>query len=504
MRLQITLASIALSLGSMLAALVCCEGGMRVLDGQPIWTLRLPPAKPSALPPKPLMATLGGAPLPADINAAWIDVSPPPVTNRPSSDPDLERPLRTMPSAGIKPYELFRIWNRYAVTTLGCEPGSIFHKLPQPILVFDPRDQSDQPPYRYVPSRILPGGMVTNRFGWRGPDIPLDKPARTIRVAFAGASTTVGLYALPFSYPEYVIHWLNLWAAGAGLDVRFDGINAGREGLSSKAIAVVIRDEVLPLEPDVVIYYEGANQSLCTQPAPGVPPPPARYAGSAIVDRLVGATREYLETARRLEQLMQRIDARDGYEPPKPAFTFQWFPPGLDEARPDITRTDLPSQEQKILASLDWVRPVLLESGSELALSSFAWLVSDGLHLDPLRDVVIYRHLNSRCWPYRYADVRRALDLHNHLFEQYALRHGMSFIDVAAALPNDPDLFFDAIHLNADGTRAHAWIVFRALVPLMRARIESGAWPRPDREPLQEHPNIKPAQPLTVSCPPFQ
>jgi hypothetical protein len=49
-------------------------------------------------------------------------------------------------------------------------------------------------------------------FGWRGPEIPLDKPAGTIRIAFVGASTTVGLFDLPFSYPEYVVHWLNLWA----------------------------------------------------------------------------------------------------------------------------------------------------------------------------------------------------------------------------------------------------------------------------------------------------
>jgi hypothetical protein len=87
------------------------------------------------------------------------------------------------------------------------------------------------------------------------------------------------------------------------------------------------------------------------------------------------------------------------------------------------------------------------------------------------------------------------------LLEQYALKHGMPFVDVASSFPNDPDLFSDAFHLNSDGTRAHAWIVFRALVPLVRARIASGAWPRPDRIPLVDHPNIGAARPYVVTCP---
>lgn len=500
MRLTIALTSFAVALGSAFLALVCCEVAIRVLDGQPILTLRLPPAKMTGSPAQHLEPTLGGGPLPADIDGAWIGLSPPPLTNPPPRDPELERRVRTTQIEGVEPLELIRIWNRRMVTKLGCRPESVLAKLPQPFLVFDAPDQGEQPPYRYPPSRTLPEAFVTNRFGWRGPDIPLDKPSRTIRVAFAGASTTVGIHKLPFSYPEYVIHWLNLWAARAGLDVRFDGINAGREGLASSGIAAVIRDEVLPLEPDLVIYYEGANQSLCTQPVPGAPPPPQRQGASVIVDRIVSATRDYSETARRLEQLMQRIDAHGGYEPPKPSLTFEWFPPGLDEARPDIIQTNLPKQERNILNSLDWARAALPKSGSELALSSFVYLVFDGLRLDPLRHVVIYNHLNKRCWPYRYSDLRRGVDLHNQVLEQYALQHQMPFIDVAAAFPNDPDLFFDAIHLNDAGTRVHAWIVFRALVPLMGERIDTGAWPSPDREPLLEHPNIKPAQPLTLSC----
>lgn len=366
--------------------------------------------------------------------------------------------------------------------------------------MFDSPEPGGQPPFRYPLARTLPGGLTTNRFGWRGPEIPLDKPPGTIRLAFVGASTTVGLSNLPYSYPEYVVHWLNLWAQRTGAAARFDGINAGREGLISTGIAAVVRQELLPAEPDLVVYYEGANQSLCAQ-APGARPQVARDVRAGIVGRVLDLTRNHLQLARRLDDLVRRLDAHDGDEPPKPALSSQWAPADLLPGRLDLTRSDLlPQPERVVLASLDSARAALEKDGGELAVSSFVWLVSDGLRLDPLRHLGIYRHLNEWCWPYRYADVRRALDLHNRIVGLYAETHGLPFIDVASAFPLDPDLFFDSIHLNEAGTRVHAWIVFRALVPLLRARLDAGVLPRSDRVALTEHPHIKPAQPFNPTC----
>ena len=500
MRLRRLLGSLLLSLLAICTTVVLCEVVARVWDGAPLLALRLPPRVIGPVPPpKHLNPAVGGGELPPDVDPEWLEVSPPPLA-RGKVDPVL---LRRISAAGgdIAPFELFRIWNRRLVEALACQPGSRFQKMPQPLRVFDPPEPSPEPPFRYPPSQTLPGGLVTNRFGWRGPDLPIDKPSRTIRLAFVGASTTVGLYQLPFSYPEYVVHWLNLWAQRAHLDVHFDGINAGREGIGSHAIAAVIRQELLPAEPDLVIYYEGANQSLCVQRAIGAPPRPEPSGAPAVIDRIAGATRAYSQIARRLEGLAQRLRAHGGYEPPKPALDLDWWPSGIDEAHPDIRRNDLPRPEAQILRDLESARTSLEAEGAELALSSFIWLVFEGLRLDPVRDVVIYNHLNGGCWPYRYADLRRAVDLHNHILEQYAAAHRLPFIDAAAAFPPDPELFYDAVHLNTDGTRLQAWIVFRALVPIVRSHLESGVWPRPDRVPQTEHPVIGPGQPFTVSCP---
>jgi hypothetical protein len=394
-------------------------------------------------------------------------------------------------------FEVFRAWNRVFVEQNGCAPGSALRRLPQPLFVFDPAENIASPVYRYLPSHTLPGGMATNAFGWRGPEIPLDKPAATIRLAFAGASTTVGAFFHPYSYPEYVVHWLNLWAERSALPVRFDGINAGREGMSSVHIAAAVRQEVLPAEPDLVLYYEGANESLCVFGDQRSPRP--RSAVWARLEGLLAWASTSSQLARRAQSAALSIKARGGREPAKPAVALDW-PTGLDEPQLDPPDARLPQRIKTILANLDTMRSALAAEGTPLALSSFVSLAHDGLQLDPRKHPLIYSDLNDNCWPYRYADIRRAMDLFNRLLARYATDHGLPFIDVAASFPLDPDLFNDAVHFNLYGGRLHAWIVFRALVPLVRAHLDAGIWPRADRAPLTAHPAIRAAYPYTLTC----
>jgi lysophospholipase L1-like esterase len=90
--------------------------------------------------------------------------------------------------------------------------------------------------------------------------LELNKDGKTVRIAFVGASTTIGGYNLPYSYPELVGHWLNRWLRAQGWDVRVEIINAARSGIDTDSIAAIVRQEVLPVEPDLVVYYDGANE----------------------------------------------------------------------------------------------------------------------------------------------------------------------------------------------------------------------------------------------------
>src|SRR5262249_24344933 len=149
--------------------------------------------------------------------------------------------------------DLYRQWNARFVTVIGCKPNGPVTTLPKPFMVFDPTEPNVQPVYRFPPDVTTPSGLVTNQFGWRGPPIPPDKPAETVRIAFVGASTTVGAHEFPFSYPEYVGHWLNVWSERIGRSVHFDVINAAREGITSSGIAAIVRQELLAAEPDLVV-----------------------------------------------------------------------------------------------------------------------------------------------------------------------------------------------------------------------------------------------------------
>jgi hypothetical protein len=429
-----------------------------------------------------------------------IDESPPPLRNRKPPDPELLALRRAAVGRPVIEIDLYRQWNsRYLPK--GCAAADqVLASLPPPLFVFDPPEENEQPIYRFLPDVTTPLGLVTNRFGWRGPDVPLDKPARTIRIAFVGASTTVGAHDFPFSYPELVIHWLNVWAAHAGRRVRFDGINAGREGLASPSFAAIVRQELLPMEPDLVVYYEGANQfsmsSLTGKPPPTIPRTLTNEAG--LWNDIAAPLRPYSSLVRRVDRARNIWAAGDGSEPPRAPAELTW-PPGVDELNPDIDRPNLPLQLSNIVHDLDGIRADLRSIGADFAVSSFVWLVWDGMRLDPVRDTVIYTALKQR-WPYRYADIRRAADFQNRVYARYAASRDVPFLDVSSAVPRDPALFIDPIHFSPSGIRVQAWAVLNALVPHIEHRLAAHVWPRRDRMPLVEHPGIAPPRRI-AGCP---
>ncbi len=97
-----------------------------------------------------------------------------------------------------------------------------------------------------------------------------------------------------------------------------------------------------------------------------------------------------------------------GGEWPKPDYTLAW-PAGVDERDPDIGRADLPVNLPTILRDLDTMRGASEQSGAELVLASFFWLVKDGMMLDPVRHRAILEYINrvtrrsatatSSAWP---------------------------------------------------------------------------------------------------------
>jgi hypothetical protein len=301
-------------------------------------------------------------------------------------------------------------------------------------------------------------------------------------------------------------HWLNLWAAVRWPDIRFEVLNAGRESIKSPDIAAIIRQEVAPMRPDLVVYYEGANQFELSTVVKNTPATGSlarrRDAGTdgVVASWLRNASR-YLALARRAQALMGLVELPEGgREWPKPDYAINW-PQGLDEFDPDLDRPDLPINLGVILRDFDRMRGDLAAVDGELALSSFLWMVKDGLVLNPIRNRLILDDLNVHHFPFRYRDMERLATFQNRVFAKYASRRGLSFIDVASAMPFDPDLFADAIHNTYPGIRMQAWVVLQQLVPIVEKHLASGAWPKPVPVMGNVHPAfaVEPRQ-ITFEC----
>jgi len=451
---------------STLVALLLCEGGLRLLA-------RFRPKPPVAEPATVdewNRAVRHVAQLPAlpDTDRRWFLEDPPPLASRTKPAPaEIDR-YRDYQRRGIYPAQAQYIWNRKYVESEKCLAGGVFKNFPDTVLAFDPPGGSVHPPYRFPPSSTLPSGLVTDQFGLRGPEIALVKPPKTVRVAFVGASTTITDHGFAFSPAERVVFWLNRYGQSHGYDAHFEVLNAGREGLKSEDTAAIVRDELAALDPDLVIYYEGANQFSA--------PDLAFHQGSALMFHAL-----HLFLARTaIGDLIMRANLRAGAEPRKPWHYLKW-PAGVDWQAPDVDSPNLPLNLPDIVHNLDSIREALGAAGGRLLLCSFEWLASDGLVLSPAAHRYIYEQLNRDQWPLRYGEIRRLADFQNLVYRRYAASRGIPFLDVAGGLPQDPDLFVDAVHMTEAGERVKAWVIFQQLAPLVRQEIESGRLPR--REP---------------------
>lgn len=425
-----------------------------------------------------------------EVNPEWIYSAPPIVTK-------YEILPEHQTAYDIYGYRANYFWNEFLNKNYYYARG-LFKHVPPQIKVYRAAWETSFPRYRYPPNVTLPTGLTTNQFGWRGPEISLNKPPNTIRIACIGASTTVGGHWQPYGYPEYLQHWLNLWSEAQGYNIQFEVINAGREGLNAIDIASVARHEVLPLEVDYVIYYEGANQFnvktminyapdvIFGQPPPGAVP---NFSNIESTDKtLLDELAEYSALADRARSAVEQLTLTGG-EPLKPEQTFV-LPEGVDELKPKRELLNDVLELNRILNDLDNIKADLDAEGITMFLGTFQWFAYEGMILDPGRHRNLYGYLNRVYWPISYANIRRMSDFQNRVLTIWATQNRVNIIDVAGLMPRQPDLYDDAIHNTILGTRIRAWINFQNILPQIRRDIEGETLPRPDQTALDVHPYI--------------
>ena len=353
------------------------------------------------------------------------------------------------------------------------------------------------PVYRYLPSAVYPMGLRTNRFGFRGRELSLVKSDRTIRIACLGASTTVGGHDLPFSYPELLQHWLELWGRKHWPGLNFEVINAGREGVSPRDLEAILRYELLPFEIDVLLYYEGWNHlipanlvEVDTTSSVARPPVAAPLDTSGFRSLLFEKIRSLLRPKVMLE------------EAPRPPQRV----PGLSEDSQRVVDPVLLDQTMRwmdVEPALNGIEQICRASGITLLVCTYASLVHEGLLLNASTHEGAYRWLNQLLWPVSYRNLDRVLSLQNEKFRSWCESHRVTLVDVASRTPKWPELYRDGIHGTGAGLRVRAWAVLEGLLPELQAALLSGKFPRADGRPSDtSHPYL--GKHFEVETPPFK
>jgi hypothetical protein len=415
----------------------------------------------------------------AGVETAWFELDPVRTSTKPA-DPVLD--ARFAANDGFRLSSVYE-WNEAYVQRAVCGETRlqmpVFSKVPD-LFMYRPANGDIYPQFRFMRSVRYKSGLQTNAFGWRGADLDLVKPDAVIRIAFVGASTTIDPHADPFSHPEYIETWLNAWARARHRPVRFEVINAGREGIDIQGVAAVVAQEVTPVRPDLVIDYEGGNQFWPVEFLRGdLPPRPKTTTEEP------RAIERYSALAVRLRRALGRVG--EGREPAKPAIPVDW-PADLDERDPRLDDPRLPTSLPRIVRAMDQMRAALAPIGATYVPSSFVWMVKPGLVLSRQRDAGIYTFLNATYWPFTYAHMRRIADFQNRVFKKYAAVNDLPFVDLAAIYPLDPRLFFDAVHMTPAGIKLKAWLIFQQLVPEIERRIDDGRLPVRDAGGRTSHP----------------
>jgi lysophospholipase L1-like esterase len=133
-------------------------------------------------------------------------------------------------------------------------PGSYAKYFPNEVKLTDGRD-GDRPYEVHI-----------NNHGFRGKDFNEAKPPGVMRVLALGASSTFGYQNRDEeTYPHYLEEILNRRAGGAR---RFEVINFAIPHATSDNVLALFLAEGVPLEPDFVTFYEGANDATIVENEP--------------------------------------------------------------------------------------------------------------------------------------------------------------------------------------------------------------------------------------------
>lgn len=363
------------------------------------------------------------------------------------------------------------------------------------LFAFPSYDGSVYPRYRLYPENdYRPTPWITNHWGWLSPEVTVKKPPRTIRLGIIGDSTSHNLYGF------YLQAFLDAWARAHSFDVRFEVMNAARQGLGFEDELAALKYELGPMGLDYIYEYFAPAFALAmpqmiafaTLPA-GVEagkPPLEVHPGLDVIRRALDPLAAVSALARRIRELITH-QAEDSslFEPAKPRVALH-LPPiiagkaTMEEVRQDPYLTSLALHLDQFKRIADSLRATPLVSTERLCV----W---DGMVLRNGNSRALYQSLNGPLfWPFSYADLRRMLAVHNATINAWAAANGVTVVDIDGRLPRRPELCDDAFHDVPVSQHMRAWLIFQAMVPKLEHDLANKLVPQTNAEKSGLHPYL--------------
>ncbi|MBN1611285.1 MAG: SGNH/GDSL hydrolase family protein [Polyangiaceae bacterium] len=298
-------------------------------------------------------------------------------------------------------------------------------------------------------------------FGVRGRGPRHPGPAQGARVICVGGSTTFGYMVTDGEEWPAVLERL-LQSVGP-----VEVVNAGRPGATTWRDYQYLRDRLLPLQPDVVIFYEGFNdmwRGVRRHAAPqedygradvGVPAVESPF---RVGPEQTWPLRWSFLTARLGKALEWRFEPSTALPEPKPEALFHPAIVGL--------------YEDNLSAMVRLTR----QKGAVPVVTTFAGCDAAGRGAEETRRCL--RYVREEVPPLDGTLARRAMDLYRERTRAVAEKEGAYLVDLARLVPHDPRLFADTVHFTPEGERRLAQALATGLLqdPEVSRRLRA---PRP-------------------------
>lgn len=319
-----------------------------------------------------------------------------------------------------------------------------FRNWPIPIEFFEA--DTPNPRYLYKPNQALKrqgdealivklgdpkAFWSSNSWGFRGEEFSVQKPAGTFRIVALGASTTEGSQGNQETYPYFLQQELRQRHPERTIEV----INAGHHGQGLEDLLQLFKQRVLPLQPDLVLFYEGNNDISWGE---FLKPDPACAIGTCWLNAYPAWYRWAYQNSAAFVFLVDK---------------FGWHhsqPPTRQHQFVTATATS-PKLYRDTLSAI--VRQARLNQ-IPIALSSFVSIAHEGLEVEHQNHSGMFNALYKQFYPLTAGEIAQIFQIFNEQSAAVAREFNLPYVDLAAQFPKQKEYFpFDLIHFSPEANQ---------------------------------------------------